>query len=144
MPAAMTKKDLVAENNKLRDRIKELEQREGDVLPTQSSPTKKKAEEPTEGLIFYADGRVASCSPDTAAILGYTPQELMSFSAKTVANHIHPADRPRVQTNMRLRFEGKSTPDRNQYRCLHKNGHLVWLEVSSHFTTYLPEASIDY
>ena len=60
----------------------------------------------------------------------------MSFSSKTVADHIHPDDRLRVLSNMKSRFEGKSIPDSNQYRCIHKAGHVVWLEVSTRLISY--------
>ncbi|WP_449384160.1 PAS domain S-box protein [Bradyrhizobium sp. UFLA05-112] len=74
-------------------------------------------------MIMDARGYVAQISPSSEAILGYRPQEMVGRSG---ADFIHSDHLERSREDMRALRRGER-PKLADTRCLHKDGHEVWL-----------------
>jgi PAS domain S-box-containing protein len=74
-------------------------------------------------LIMDATGRVAQVSPSCEAILGYRLEEMIGCSD---ADFIHPDHIAQSREEMRALRRGER-PKLADTRCLHKDGHVVWL-----------------
>jgi len=69
-------------------------------------------------------------SPSSSIVTGYDPEEYYS-NHKTVLDIIHPEDRAKIKKLMEA-FEDHRKPDQPvEVRWLHKNGHIVYVEISS-------------
>ncbi|MEE2672167.1 MAG: PAS domain S-box protein [Myxococcota bacterium] len=80
------------------------------------------------------DGQPTYMSPGCEQVLGYTPEELMTFSAWSL---IHPEDEARLASEIAEEFASKDKGLRSeritsrtplQCRLRHRDGHWVWLE----------------
>jgi len=79
--------------------------------------------------VFDLDGTIRYLSPAVTRILGYAPAELVGEKTSRV---IHPNDFPiTLEAYQAFVAAGnwEQTP-RIQYRALHRDGHVVWLEAS--------------
>ncbi|MCP3474795.1 PAS domain S-box protein [Bradyrhizobium sp. CCGUVB1N3] len=74
-------------------------------------------------MIMDARGYVAQISPSSETILGFQPQEMVGRSG---ADFIHPDHLERSREDMRALRRG-DRPKLADSRCLHKDGHEVWL-----------------
>ncbi|MDD1523228.1 MULTISPECIES: PAS domain S-box protein [Bradyrhizobium] len=81
--------------------------------------------ETSQDLIMVMDARahVAQISPSSQTILGYRPDEMIGRSG---ADFIHPAHLEQSRAEMRAMRRGERVKLADT-RCLHKNGHEVWL-----------------
>ncbi|MFK4511461.1 PAS domain S-box protein [Bradyrhizobium daqingense] len=74
-------------------------------------------------MVMDARGHVAQISPSSQTILGYSPEEMIGRSG---ADFIHPDHLEQSREDMRSLRRG-DRPKLADTRCLHKNGHAVWL-----------------
>lgn len=75
-------------------------------------------------LVRSADGRIASASPASLAILGYAPEELLGRSfADLIVDAAAPAS------------SSEQAPQRELLRARHKTGRYVWLESNNYVQT---------
>jgi diguanylate cyclase (GGDEF)-like protein/PAS domain S-box-containing protein len=65
-------------------------------------------------------------SPQIQAILGYTPEEWCA-NPNLWNERLHPADRERVLTKESGFPVGETTLPADEYRMLHRDGHVVWI-----------------
>ena len=72
------------------------------------------------------EGRRTYVSPGSRAVLGYDPHELTGVST---FNFVHPEDIAMVRARMAAVASGAGDI-RATNRCIHKNGHVVWIETS--------------
>ncbi|HEV2366243.1 MAG TPA: ATP-binding protein [Caulobacteraceae bacterium] len=72
------------------------------------------------------DGKRLYISPSIAGLLGYSAEEMLAASN---FDHVHPEDREKTLAQMASMAErgGRETLD---YRCLHRDGSVVWVETS--------------
>ncbi|OYU69116.1 MAG: hybrid sensor histidine kinase/response regulator [Alphaproteobacteria bacterium PA2] len=77
---------------------------------------------------YDPDTRFTFLSPSVRTLLGYDPEELTGQTAISV---MHPGDVRRVVKAFRDHIAGgpKATAFRIEYRALHKDGSVVWLET---------------
>jgi PAS domain S-box-containing protein len=71
--------------------------------------------------------RIVFASTIFATMIGYTPEELHSFSSEEIASVIHPDDRDLVLIRYRNRMLGESRSFNYEIRIRHKNGSWKWL-----------------
>jgi PAS domain S-box-containing protein len=86
------------------------------------------ADHATDIIACYDDkGRFSFLSPSVAAVLGYTPQELMG---QTSAVFMHPDDVEMVWRTFTDFFTANSGAEstRVEYRAFRKDGQMIWLE----------------
>ena len=81
--------------------------------------------ETSQDLIMVMDthGHIVQISPSSEAILGYRPEQMIGRSG---ADFIHPDHLDQSRGEMRALRRGER-PKLADTRCLHKNGHEVWL-----------------
>jgi two-component system cell cycle sensor histidine kinase/response regulator CckA len=95
-------------------------------------------EQSIQGVIVAQDNpvRLRFASQPMQAICGFSPQELTSFTPQQLPMLIHPEDREVFFRNFRARLTGKPVPQRHEYRIIHKDGDVRWVEVYSTLIEY--------
>ncbi|MDB5429726.1 MAG: multi-sensor hybrid histidine kinase [Caulobacter sp.] len=73
-----------------------------------------------------ADGRRLYISPSIERVLGITPEELLNDNA---ASYVHPDDMGVFRAALE-RLEAGDLGQTVDYRCIHRNGSIVWAETS--------------
>ena len=81
-----------------------------------------------QGLVVLKDDRVLSANPALVQMGGYTQGELRSLPAEEVRRLVHPEDRERIWGFLADWRAGKPVSPRQQFRLLHKNGSVLWVE----------------
>ncbi|MCF8381972.1 MAG: PAS domain S-box protein [Chlorobium sp.] len=96
-------------------------------------------EQSIQGMIISRDNppRICFASKPMEAIIGYTPQELMNFSSAELLDIVHSDDRESYYKAFRDRLSGRLQQIRREFRMVHKNGQVRWVELSG--TTILYE-----
>lgn len=89
-----------------------------------------------QGLGIAQDNRVAFVNPTIAKMLGYTIEELMSFSPRDWKAAIHPEDQTFVWGRLQDRLKGKPVPRRYEFRMIRKDGKVIWVEIFSSHIEY--------
>jgi len=74
--------------------------------------------------------RMVFVNPAMMMMLGYTFEELSSFSPQKIENLVHPDDRAFFFKNYKDRLEGKSVLPSYEIRGIRKDGVVIWLEIS--------------
>jgi PAS domain S-box-containing protein len=139
-------RDLIDEVNRLTDAFAHAtaQLREAkSILETRVADSEEKFRSMVEQVpeIYYTveygtEPRTTYISPQVHAILGFSPEEWLADPELWI-RQIHPEDRDRVLTEVRLR-ESLGQPINLEYRVLTRDGRLRWLNVRS---TLISEAS---
>ncbi|MGZ4817008.1 MAG: PAS domain S-box protein [Terriglobales bacterium] len=77
-------------------------------------------------VLLDAEGIILYTSQSMRSFLGYAPEELVETS---VFEQLHPDDRACVRETFLAMLQTPGLPCRLEYRCLHKNGELRYLEA---------------
>ncbi|MBI3475104.1 MAG: PAS domain S-box protein [Acidobacteria bacterium] len=77
-------------------------------------------------LLEGKEGRVSYVNPRAAEIFGFTQEEMVGQRAVDIVTE---QDRPMMEENIRRRIDGVEPSIRATYRCRHKNGSLLDVEV---------------
>jgi PAS domain S-box-containing protein len=85
---------------------------------------------PDDITIADAEGRMVMISPMALTMFGYGPET--PFVGRQVLEFIHPEDRGRAAFHLRERMQGVGTGP-GEYRALHRDGHVMNVEVNSEF-----------
>ena len=99
-----------------------------------------------QGFAIIQDGRILFCNAALARMIGYTGDELQSFSAGEVAAAVHPVDRARVVRALGDIISGRAAPPAGQIRLYDRKGQVRWGEVLAAPTTYnsRPAVQVSY
>jgi PAS domain S-box-containing protein len=95
-----------------------------------------------QGLGIAQDNKVAFVNSTIAEMLGYSIEELMSFSPKDWKALIHPQDLAFVWERFLNRSQGKSVPSRYELRMVRKDGEVIWVELFSNCIKYRGKPAI--
>ena len=79
-----------------------------------------------QGILIHNDHRPLLVNKAWADIHGYTVEQVMKL--KSIQPLIAFKDRKRLSEYKTARLNGLPTPDRYEYRAVHKNGRFVWVE----------------
>jgi PAS domain S-box-containing protein len=99
-------------------------------------------EQSLQGVLIIQGYRVVFANPAMVEIIGYSVEELPTFSAEEIQSLIHPDDREFVWTRFKQRLEGKPVPQRYELRAMHKDGNFRWLEIFSTAIEFLEKPAI--
>jgi PAS domain S-box-containing protein len=91
------------------------------------------------GIYVIQGDRFAYVNPKTAAIFGYTPQEMTS---RPLYDFIAPEDRDLVKRNIRKRLEGSSLSIHYHLRGRRKDGAIIQLEAHGGRSDFNGQASV--
>jgi len=82
-----------------------------------------------QGFVILLDGAIAFVNPAFAGMLGYSVEEMQSFTREHVSNTIHPDDRDMVWQRYAARLAGEEVPPRYEIRMFHRSGEVRWMEM---------------
>ena len=86
-------------------------------------------EQSLQGITIMQDMKLVFANPAIARIVGYSVEELLSFSAEEVFNLIHPDDRTFVMNRHIARMEGKQVPNHYIYHIIRKDNVVRTIEL---------------
>jgi PAS domain S-box-containing protein len=87
--------------------------------------------------LFTPDGQILYASPSTPRVLGYTPEELVSFNAFDLT---HPEDQEALRQGLNAILGRPAASTDVQVRARHKDGEWRWLEGA--FTNMIEEPHV--
>jgi len=90
-------------------------------------------EDSLQGMVIAQNDplRLSFASKPMQNISGYTPEELTGFTPEQNQALIHPDDRQEFFSNFARRLIGEKVPPHNEYRIIHKDGSIHWVELFS-------------
>jgi PAS domain S-box-containing protein len=90
-------------------------------------------EQSLQGMVIAQDNpvRVVFASNPMEEIIGFSPQELVSFGPQQLAGMIHPQHRETFFQNFRARIRGEEVSPRRDYQIIHRSGEARWVEIYS-------------
>lgn len=97
------------------------------ALAESEAKYRKVVENVSEGILVTAAGRIVYANPKALALTGMDEVTAMT---RPFIEFIHPEDRDRVLGNHVRRLRGESVENRYQFRVLHRNGEVRWVEIS--------------
>ena len=92
---------------------------------------RKVVEHSLQGLFVIQDFRFIFCNTAFAEMSGYSVDELTALTPDKLPEIIHPDDREWVMGRLRDRLLGKEVPNRLEFRGLHKDGSIRWMDVAA-------------
>lgn len=81
----------------------------------------------SEGILVTSGGHIKYCNRAGLALTGNDEQTALS---RSFVEFIHPDDRPMVLQNHLRRMRGEVVNTRYQFRVLHRDGSVRWVEIS--------------
>ena len=97
------------------------------ALAESEAKYRKVVENVNEGILVTAGGRIVYANPKA---LEQTGQDLETAKSKPFIEFIHPDDRERVLANHMKRLRGEPVENHYQFRVVHVDGSIRWLEIS--------------
>lgn len=95
-----------------------------------------------QGFVITQDERIVFANPATAKITGYSIEGLLALTPEGVGQIIHPEDRDLVIRYLRDRLAGKPAPERYEFRMIHKDDTIRWVEVFARVINYQGKPAI--
>ncbi|OGQ93991.1 MAG: hypothetical protein A2521_04420, partial [Deltaproteobacteria bacterium RIFOXYD12_FULL_57_12] len=86
-------------------------------------------ENANEAILVVQDGRLKFFNQNALEIAGYSAPG--DFAGRFFEDFVHPDDRPELSERHRRRMRGESVPSFYQARIIHKDGHVVWLQINA-------------
>lgn len=94
------------------------------------------------GILVYQDGKGIFTNDAMAEILGYTKEEIYSFTADKLNKLLHPDDQKRLQDIARRRLEGENIKQHTVFRIIRKNGEMRWMKTFVKRIQYLGKPAL--
>ncbi|RKY83703.1 hypothetical protein DRQ09_09675, partial [candidate division KSB1 bacterium] len=97
-----------------------------------------------EGIAVARDVpiRLVYANTTLANMVGYTVEELLSFSPENLMKLIHPDDRGLFFQRYEARLRGEEVPSRYEFRAIRKDGSVIWAKISSSQIIYKGKPAI--
>ncbi len=99
-------------------------------------------EDSAQGLAIIQDGRIVFANQKMAFITGYSVSQLKAMSPEEIEALVHPEDRHAVWSRHRDRLDGKALTNPYEFRGIHKDGHVRWLQLYASRITYHGRAAV--
>ena len=100
---------------------------------------RKLVENSPEGIAICREDsppRFVFVNSEFGKILGYSPEELLALSPEEIMRAIHPDDRKTFFDRFKKRMKGKNIDFTYEFRVIHKNGSIKWVEGRSSLIEY--------
>ncbi len=114
-------------NSAYRQEIRERKRTE-EALRESEEKYRVLVENASDAIVVARDDMLCFVNSRTIEVSGYSEEELISNPFIAM---VHPQDRDMVQQNYIQRLRGKTAPVDYAFRCLHKDGSLIWVELSA-------------
>lgn len=98
------------------------------ALAESEAKYRKVVENVNEGILVTSNGRILYANPRALALTGLDDETAKS---KPFIEFIHADDRELVLNNHMRRLRGESVENHYQFRVIHRNGDIRWLEISA-------------
>jgi PAS domain S-box-containing protein len=98
------------------------------ALAESEAKYRKVVENVNEGILVTAAGRILYANPRALALTGLDDEMARS---RPFIDFIHADDRERVLGNHMRRLRGEAVENHYQFRVIHRNGDIRWLEISA-------------
>ncbi|MDB5872644.1 MAG: domain S-box protein, partial [Ramlibacter sp.] len=98
------------------------------ALAESEAKYRKVVENVNEGILVTAAGRILFANPRALELTGLDDETARS---KPFIEFIHVDDRERVLNNHLRRLKGEAVENNYQFRVIHRNGEVRWLEISA-------------
>lgn len=98
------------------------------ALAESEAKYRKVVENVNEGILVTANGRILYANPRALALTGLDDETAKS---RPFIEFIHPDDREFVLNNHMRRLRGEPVENHYQFRVIHRNGDIRWLEISA-------------
>ncbi len=95
-----------------------------------------------QGLAIFQGERIVFANEALARMVGYSRDELLAFSAGDVRSILHPDDRDQVWRWMQDHLREQSIPPRWQFRFIHRDRSICWVEALVSHIEYRDEPAI--
>ncbi|HDQ73644.1 MAG TPA: PAS domain S-box protein [Chloroflexi bacterium] len=95
-----------------------------------------------QGLVMIQENQIVFANEKVAQMVGYTWEALLTFSAGDLRSVVHPKNGARIWQNLQDRLQGKPIPPRQQFRFIHRDGSVRWVETLASYTEYRGKAAI--
>ena len=82
-----------------------------------------------QGLLILQDERIIFVNKAVSEVSGYAPEELQSFSSKELMAIVHPEDQERIFRSIENLIAGNSSPARQEFRIIRKDGAIRWVDT---------------
>ncbi len=124
---------LLAQSKDITDRVRTEE-----ALRESEEKYRTLVENSLQGMVIAQKDpvRILYASKPMEMISGYTCKELEAFGSDELKELIHPEDRVRFFSTFLTRLSGGDVPARSEYRILHKDGTVRWVEIFSALIQY--------
>jgi PAS domain S-box-containing protein len=102
-----------------------------EALKESEEKYRRLVEESLQGLVIGQGipPRIVFSNHAIEEMLGYSMEELISYTAEEIQQFIHPEDRAFFMQRYLDRLKGNPAPDRQEFRLIHKNGRICWVEL---------------
>lgn len=100
------------------------------------SEYRKLADESLQGILIIQNEKIIYVNDAFTRIMGYSNDELLSFTEKEIVDLIHEPDKNQVWTNYKDRLAGKDIPPRYQIKLKSKTGKIKILDMYSQRFNY--------
>jgi len=95
-----------------------------------------------QGFMIFQEGRIVFVNKTYAQSTGYTREEILAMSPEEVIGLIHPDDRELVAGRIQNRLSGIDDVPEYEFRAVHKDGSIRWLQIHAVLTEYLGKPAI--
>lgn len=95
-----------------------------------------------QGLVIYQNQYAVFVNPMMETIIGYTPAEIMTWSAEDVQALIYPPDRAIAWPLIYNVSEGLTDAWQCEYRIIRKDGAIRWLDVAATKVVYAGQRAV--
>jgi PAS domain S-box-containing protein len=91
------------------------------------------AENTSDGIMIYENGRIIYVSPAYKNLLGYSDEEEIGRSENAIMELVHPEDREHVRSAVYSTISEKKEYVKYQFRAKRKDGSYIWREDHARF-----------
>ncbi len=113
-----------------------LEKQMEEALRESEDKYRSIVEQSLQGLAIFQDNKLAFVNQAITDILGYTSEEMMSFSLDEIRDILYPEDQERLWSRFGKQAKHEADSARYETRTLRKDGSIRWIEVYTNLITY--------
>ncbi|MBD1206827.1 MAG: PAS domain S-box protein [Ignavibacteria bacterium] len=112
----------ITERKRAEEKLRKTEENQQRILETMGV-----------GVTVTRNGQVLFANESWCKLIGYTAEEIRSFDFYDI---VHPVSRQLIRERGLARMRGKEVPDRYETQFCHKNGTILWIDISAFLIEY--------
>jgi len=112
----------ISEKKQAEEKLRKTEENQQRILETMGV-----------GVTVTRNGQMLFANESWCKLIGYTAEEIRSFD---FYDTIHPVSRQLIRERGLARMRGEDVPDRYETQFCHKNGAILWIDISAFLIEY--------